>query len=92
MTGTTATKGLRPALALAAGLLVASTPGYSENPAERSLERQDSRDTRQIGRQQARQGKQDCKAGDEKSRSECRQDKRDTKQDARGTAKDIKRN
>lgn len=80
------------AMFIASGLLIASTPSYSENPAERSGERQDARDTKQIGRQEARQNKQECKAGDEKSRAECRQEKRDTKQEARSTAKDIKRN
>ena len=78
-------------IAIATGLLVASAPSYSENPAERSGERQEARDTKQVGRQDAREGKQECKAGDENSRAECRQGKRDAKQDAKSTAKDIKR-
>lgn len=78
-------------IVIAFGLLAVSTPSYSENPAERSGERQEARDTKQVGRQNAREAKQECKAGDEKTRAECRQDKRDTKQDARSTAHDIKR-
>lgn len=77
--------------AMAMGLITIATPGYPENSAERSEERQGARDTRQIGRQDARDDKQDCKADDQKNRPECRQDKRETKQDSRSRAKDIKR-
>ena len=79
-------------LVIATGLLIGSAPSHAENPADRSGDRQDARDTRQIGRQNAREDKQDCKSHDNKGRPECRQDKRDAKQDARGAAKDIKRN
>lgn len=73
--------------AIAAGVQMMSAPTYAT---EQSGQRQDARDTRQTGRQDARQEKADCRAGDEKNRPECRQDKRDTKQDARGTARDQK--
>ena len=74
-------------VAIAAGGQLLAAPTYAT---EQSGQRQDARDTRQTGRQEARQDKADCRAGDEKNRPECRQDKRDTKQDARGTARDIK--
>lgn len=78
--------------AMALSFLTLATPGYPENSAERSEERQGARDTRQIGRQDARDDKQDCKANDWRTRPECRTNKRETKQDSRGRAKDIKRN
>jgi len=48
-------------IVIAVGLLVASAPSYSENPAERSGEGQEARDTKQEGRQDAREDKQNAK-------------------------------
>jgi hypothetical protein len=79
-------------LALAAGTLTVATPGYSQTQgSERRDDRQDSRDTKQTGRDDARDQKAECKKGDEKTRAECRQDKRDTKQDTRDAARDVKK-
>lgn len=77
-------------LIIATGLLATSVPSYSEDMGERSNERQESRDTKQGGREKARDVKAACKEGDEKSRPECRQDKREVKQKSRETARDIK--
>jgi hypothetical protein len=74
-------------LAIAASVQWVSVPAYAT---EQSQQRQEARDTKQTGRQDARQEKAECKAGDDKSRAECRQDKRDTKQESRDTAREIK--
>jgi hypothetical protein len=75
-------------LVITAGVQLGSLPAYAT---EQSEQRQDARDTKQTGRQDARQEKVECKAGDDKNRAECRQDKRDTKQETRDTARDIKK-
>ena len=72
---------------VAAGLMLAPTPGFATEQAE---QRRDARDVRQDTREQARETKQDCRAEDQKSNPECRQDKRQTKQQGRQTARDIK--
>ena len=77
---------------VAAGLLVAPAPSYSEPQGqERREDRQDARDTRQGGREDARDAKAECKEGDQ-SRAECRKEKRDVKKGAREDARDIKKN
>ena len=76
-------------LIIAAGLLAMSAPSYSESMSDRSGDRQEARDTKQEGREQARDAKAACKEGDE-SRAECRQEKRDVKQESRDTARDLK--
>jgi hypothetical protein len=78
-------------LIIATGLLVISAPSYSEDMSERSNERQEARDTRQGGRDQARDIKAACKEGDQ-SNAKCRQIKRDVKQESRDSARDIKKN
>ena len=60
-------------VAIAAGVQMLAAPTYAT---EQSGQRQDARDTRQTGRQEARQEKADCRAGDEKNRPECRQGRR----------------
>jgi len=75
-------------LAIAAGVQSVSVPAYAT---EQGQQRQEARDTKQTGRQDAREEKAECKAGDDKSRAECRQEKRDTKQETRDTARDIKK-
>ena len=75
-------------LFIAAGAQWVSVPAYAAT--EQGEQRQEARDTKQTGRQDAREEKAECKAGDDKSRAECRQDKRDTKQESRDTARDIK--
>jgi uncharacterized low-complexity protein len=74
-------------LAVAAGAQLVSVPA---DATEQSQQRQEARDTKQTGRQDARAEKAACMAGDEKTRPECRQDKRDAKQESRETARDIK--
>ena len=74
-------------LAIAAGVQWVSVPTYAT---EQGQQRQQARDTKQMGREGARDEKAECKAGDEKSRAECRQDKRDNKQESRDTARGIK--
>lgn len=76
------------ALVIAASVQWVSVPAYAAT--EQGEQRQEARDTKQTGRQDARQEKAECKAGDDKSRVECRQEKRDTKQETRDTARDIK--
>jgi hypothetical protein len=79
--------GRLPAALVAAGLLVATGPGYAT---EQGQQRREARDTRQDTRQESRETKADCRADDQKSNPECRQDKRETKQEGRQEARDIK--
>ena len=74
-------------VAIVASVQLVSVPAYAT---EQGQQRQEARDTKQTGRQDAREQKAECKAGDDKSRAECRQDKRGTKQESRDTARDIK--
>ena len=74
-------------VAIVASVQFVSVPAYAT---EQGQQRQEARDTKQTGRQDAREQKAECKAGDDKSRAECRQDKRGTKQESRDTARDIK--
>lgn len=83
-------KAVISSLIIATGLLATSTPSYSESLGERSSERQEARDIKQGGREQARDTKAACKEGDE-SRAECRQEKREIKLRSRETARDIKK-
>ena len=76
-------------LIIAAGLLAISAPSHSENIGERADDRQEKRDIKQEGREQARDAKAACKEGDQ-SRSECRQEKRDIKQESREAGRDVK--
>ena len=75
-------------LAIVAGVQWVSVPAYAAT--EQGAQRQEARDTKQMGRDDAREQKAECKAGDEKSRAECRQEKRDTKQESREEGREIK--
>ena len=73
-------------MVLVAGGLIAPPPGYSQRAGADN--RQDARDVKQQGREDARAAQADCKAGDEKTRAECRKEKRDAKDGAKDAAKD----
>ncbi len=75
------------AVLVAAGLLLATTPGFAT---ENAQERRDARDTKQDSKQTARKEKVDCKAANQKNNAQCRQDKRDTKQEGRQESRDVR--
>jgi hypothetical protein len=75
------------AVLVAAGLLLATPPGFATENAE---ERRDARDTKQDAKQTARKEKVDCKAANQKNNAQCRQDKRDTKQEGRQDSRDVR--
>ncbi len=78
---------LARAVFVAAGLLLATPPGFATENAE---ERRDARDTKQDSKQAARKEKVDCKQANQKNNAQCRQDKRDTKQEGRKDSRDVR--
>jgi hypothetical protein len=81
------TAAVAKAVLVAAGLLLATAPGFAT---ENAQERRDARDTKQDSRQTSRKEKVDCKAANQKNNAECRQDKRDTKQEGRQESRDVR--